>query len=414
MTAADIFTTWSRMVLAWQSGAADQGADPAVPPVCLRHGPQALARMASSAGAQRHRAAARAVSSFLRDDCAACLILGADAAFASSVLPLLPAHTPVVTIEPDAQRARAFAAACPQALLLTEQSPWALFLLLLGLGIAPERALLCRAPRLGEEGGDAATAQESRSEQVFGALRSLILGARPLAVRQYSGCWPLAVACIIHPDEPDVASFFRHIPPWVQEVCVVWDTVAPLHVPPCPVPLRQMTRPLHGDFGAQRNAMLDMVLAPWCLYLDADERLRPEDWERLPSLMIAAEAGGVGGIALPRRTYAGRLGAVRMGFGLWPDMQLRLFRTSPAPHFCGAINEKVYDYMGAAAFVADIPLLHYGQELKGQAVLRERLAECYAASSHIYSPHSAYPALPEAFFDALERQSMAGILWRLP
>jgi len=64
--------------------------------------------------------------------------------------------------------------------------------------------------------------------------------------------------------------------------------------------VRVATRPLDGDFAAQRNALQGLARHRWMLQLDADEALAPETGRLLPALAALAEAEDVVSIGLAR------------------------------------------------------------------------------------------------------------------
>jgi hypothetical protein len=210
----------------------------------------------------------------------------------------------------------------------------------------------------------------------------------------------LSVACMLHPEEPDLENFFGHMPPWLHEVCVLWDGAVPSVAFNCRTPLRQSCRPLGTHFGEQRNAMLALCRTEWCLYLDADERLSSSSWEFLRHLPDVPELGGV---LFPRQTFEGDEEHVRMGYGLWPDVQLRLLRRNAALRFEGAVHETVEGLEGRLALAADMPILHYSHVRKDSRSLRRRL-EVFnrAAGEERHRLSESYPRLPRTFFHYMD------------
>jgi len=281
--------------------------------------------------------------------------------------------------------------------LLADSSPWALFLLVRAAGLEAENCTLCRNPA-------------SSSTELL-TWQRLFVGSRMEGIAPEAASLPLSVACMLHPDEPDVEEFFGHLPPWLHEVCVLWDGVIPSATFRCSAPLRQSCRPLGAHFGEQRNAMLALCRTEWVLYLDADERLPPRAWELLPHVLAAPELGAV---LFPRETFEGDEGHVRMGYGLWPDVQLRLLRARAALRFEGAVHERVEGIAGRLALAADLPILHYSHVRKDSGSLRRRLEVFNRAAGeerHLLS--AGYPRLPLEFFRRMD-ESLAGRLIILP
>lgn len=302
--------------------------------------------------------------------------------------------------------------------LLADTSPWALLLLLRATGITPETATLFPNPFLPE----AETKALHRWRRLFVGCTPVALpetlpdaspdtyqdageaahqgAARPLDLAD------LGVGAILHPQEPGLPAFFAQVPGWVREMAVVWDGAPPEFdpAPLCPVPLRQAVRPLGGDFSAQRNAMLELLSTQWCLYLDADERLAHHTWALLPRLMAVP---GTGAWLLPRATAYPDANHLRVGYGLWPDVQLRLFRRMPGVCFRGAVHERVVGVHGHTCLLADAWIDHLSWTAKDRDALVERLRVFNAAGSGQAAPppsgglhrlSAEYPALARRLF----------------
>jgi hypothetical protein len=270
--------------------------------------------------------------------------------------------------------------------LLADTSPWALFLLARTAGMEAENCTLCRNP--------ASASTQLRTWQ------RLFLESRMERTVPQTAPPPLSAACMLHPEEPDLEDFFSRLPPWLHEVCVLWDGTVPAAAYPCPAPLRQSCRPLGAHFGEQRNAMLDMCRTEWLLYLDADERLSPRSWDLLRR---APAVPGLGAVLFPRLTFEGDEEHVRMGYGLWPDVQLRLLRKNAALRFRGAVHESVEGIQGRLALAADMPLLHYSHVRKDSGSLQRRL-ELFnrAAGEDMHRLSGSYPRLPLEFFHHMD------------
>ncbi len=100
-----------------------------------------------------------------------------------------------------------------------------------------------------------------------------------------------------------------------------------------PGAVRVASRPLDGDFAAQRNALHDLARHGWMLQLDADETLDPATARLLPALAALAEAGDVVSVGLARRNRVeGVLSDV------FPDVQYRLNRRTV--RYGGRVHER--------------------------------------------------------------------------
>lgn len=261
----------------------------------------------------------------------------------------------------------------------------------------------------------------------------------------------LTLGLIVHPDEPGLEDFFAQVPAWVREVVVVWDAPHVPAVPPvlpvpaaaavsaaCAVPVRHSARPLDGDFAAQRNSVLALCNTEWILFLDGDERLPPGMWNALPVLMEAdfrragsqpgetagtgralcgaeqvgcpdcrsgMEAGSAGGFAFPRWTRVGDAQTCRAGFGLWPDLQLRLLRLGVQTRFENKVHEAVRGLPGPVAVVLTGHMDHFSHVWKDPQTLAGRLGvfDDAAGRAGMHRLNEEYPGVPCAVLRALEK-----------
>ena len=384
--ARECFSRYTREVLAWNLGQPEFSA------------------VSPEDAEQARRAADRAVRLHAASGRSWFLLMGlGDGTLARMLCGQLPSDRALVILETDAERARRVwpdlegDCGAQRPLLLADASIWALFLLIRAAGLDAANCTLCRNPA-------SASTELLKWQRLF--LESASERIAPEAASP-----PLSVLCMLHPEELDLEDFFGHMPPWLHEVCVLWDGVLPSSVFNCPAPLRQSCRPLGAHFGEQRNAMLALCRTEWFLYLDADERLSPRSWELLPHVLAAPDLGG---LLFPRRTFEGDEEHVRMGYGLWPDVQLRLLRRNAALRFEGAVHERVEGLEGRLALAADMPLLHYSHVRKDSRSLQRRL-EVFdrAAGEDRHRLSGSYPRLPRAFFHQLD-ELFAGRLIMLP
>lgn len=313
-------------------------------------------------------------------------------ALASALSEALPGTVEllVCTLDPASARAALQAGGLPslgrdpRLALLADTSPWALLFLMDMAGITPAAAVLALNP----EATDAERAG-------LAALQRTLSASRPLDVPPPApGQAPaISAAAILRPDEPDLPGFFTQFPSWLAELCVLWDAPSPpSKIPPCSVPLRQAARLLEHDFSAQRQAMLGLCRSPWILYLDADETLRPGDWPRIAGLTAQ---GQVAGWHFPRLTFYPDQDHCRMGLGLWPDLQLRLFRRNPGLSFVKPVHERLTGLDGPEAVALDLPILHHTHLLKRPEAIRRKLASfLVAGSGRGHTLSRDYPHLP--------------------
>lgn len=298
------------------------------------------------------------------------------------------------TLQPEAVRtlraSRALDAllASPRAVVLADTSPWALFSLWLLAGFSPQTTQLLPNP-------------ESPDQAAYRPLLSAFASARPLPPVPAAPIPLLHLAAILAPRDPGLADFFAQAPASLSGVTALWDGTAPPASPPaCAAPARHLARPLDNDFAAQRNALLAVLPPGWTLSLDADERLAPETWSLLPGLAAAAEAAGAAAVALPRLTLYPDPEHALIGFGLWPDLQVRLFRNAPGLHYVRPVHERLTAAPGPTAVCLGAPILHLNRLLKSPEEIARKLAVFDAASSHaIHHTLSAdYPRLPVRSF----------------
>lgn len=281
--------------------------------------------------------------------------------------------------------------------LAADASPWALFFLLDRAGIGPLDALVLPNPEL-----------PPQAKAAHRQLELLLTRSRPLAAPPSPPVPWLSAAAILAPLEPDLAGFFAQFPDWISELVLVWDadTVpdVSMGMGPVPVrfPVRHLARPLGRDFSAQRSAMLDACTGDWVLYLDADERLSPAAWAALPALCAAPETHNIGAWHFPRLSPYPDAEHALTGFGLWPDVQLRLFRNAPGLRFVNPVHERLTGVSGAQALALDVEIEHVSRLRKGTAALRQKLDRFdEAGAGRVRHALSAeYPSVPRGLLAA--------------
>lgn len=340
---------------------------------------------------------ARIRKALARQDKSAVLLFGlASGALARALAASLPSSVRLVVSEPDPGTARAVLASGrldrwrgdPSRDLLADASPWAHKLLWLAEGLTPETTFDLMNPELSpEERGLAA-----RLREIFHLGRAVEFdGPAPSASPD------LTLAAILHPDEPGLADFFAGTPAFVRRIVAVWDGRIPADLP-LDARRTDIVRPLDGDFAAQRNAMLDACGQGWVLVLDADERLPEALWQALPGLAAQADEAGVSAFHLPRLTLYPDAAHAKCGYGLWPDLQLRLFRKRPGLAYARPVHERLEGVAGQTCILLNASILHEQTLTKNSERIRQKLdgfnAAAHGQVRHVLSKD--YPRLPLA------------------
>lgn len=316
--------------------------------------------------------------------------------------------------------------------ILTDDSPRAAFFLLAMLGYTPANTTLVMHPGLLREESDALR----RVQRLFLSAKPYKFGetlsdcgcseeeaASPTLQTATKLTEPsLTVAAILHPEEPNLEDFVSGIPEWVSRLVIVWDsTDLPSHSLrlriACPVSIRQIARPLANDFAEQRNRALELCQSDWILSLDADERLKPQVWEniraflrhnsvaravRRDNMLVPAPDWPVCAALLPRVTLYPDRDHFRMGYGLWPDLQLRLFRRSRNLRYYRPVHELLTGFDGTVALLPHCPIEHESYILKDRDTLCQRLEvfdQAHGAPLHLLNKD--FPRLPMDFLNEL-------------
>jgi len=340
------------------------------------------------------------------------LLLGfGDGSLASALASALPPERAltVCTLNADGVRLAARHAAPwwedGRHCVLADASPRAHLLLLHAFGRNPSGCTLMLNPTLAPE-----------ELEAHRQLQRLLISTErldfPLAAAENARTGRLSAAAILHPDEPDLHDFFAQFPAWLHELVVVWDADAPpASAPTAACPVRHLARRLAGDFAAQRNAALAAAAGEWIFFLDGDERLSADGWRRLPMLTAQADGLGAGGIAWPRVTFWPDGEHVLAGFGLWPDLQLRLLRAAPGLRFERPVHEVVTGVPGSVLIDAGMQIRHLSRLLKNRETLAAKLRVFDAAAGHAqHRLNEEYPTLPAEFMRLVEAALAGGLL----
>ncbi len=317
----------------------------------------------------------------------------------------LPQETPFTVLDVRPERVQALLTHAPQLLdwwqdapqrqILADSSPWSLLLMLHARG-ALSRLVPLRNPELAA----------ACNNQDYARLQKMFLLVKEERLQPSSGDQRprVSAAAILRPDEPGLDAFFAQFPAWLHELVVVWDAAAlPAHAyAPLPM-LREVARPLNEDFGAQRNAMLKACAGVWIFFLDGDERFAPGSWDALQEL---TGQDHVHSYWFPRRTFYPDKQHAMAGMGLWPDLQLRLFRNTPQLRFANRLHERLQGLRGGAAIVPWLPIEHLNQVERSEDQIRAKLAFFSQAGGIRHQRSRDYPRLPLCFFQQQENAAL--------
>lgn len=322
----------------------------------------------------------------------------------------LPDCATLIVCETETSNVRAFLEANPnwkdetfRGKVIGDISLWAQFYLLAMSGASTENSHTVLNPQL-----------EGDEQKQYQALQRLFISARPHQAINSSYLSHVAVQApdmsvgvILNPNEPELDTFFAQFPDWVKEIVVVWDAE---EVPEtdfrCAAPIKHFAHPLK-DFSDQRNRMLEECEGEWVLYLDGDELFSEDTWALFTALLLIKRLEAC---YFPRMTFYPDESKCKVGFGLWPDLQLRLFRNREGVSFERPIHEKVTGVEGRVALALDAPILHYSRLRKSPEELAEKLKTFDEASNdkvhHILNDD--YPSLSRSQF--AEASFIAGAL----
>lgn len=322
----------------------------------------------------------------------------------------LPEEAKIIVCETNLMAVRTFLADNPKwqdenhrASIIGDISLWAQLYLLSLTGATTENTHTVLNPNLTDE-----------DKNRYQALQRLFISARPHQAINSSylshvavQAPDLSVGVILSPDEPELDTFFAQFPDWVKEVVVVWDAE---EVPEtdfrCAVPVKHFAHPIE-DFASQRNRMLEECEGEWVLYLDGDELFSEDTWALFTALMLIKRLEAC---YFPRMTFYPDENSCKVGFGLWPDLQLRLFRNREGVQFERPVHEKLTGIEGRVALALDAPILHYSRLRKSPEELAAKLKRFDEASGdqvqHILNDE--YPSLERSRF--AEASFIAGAL----
>lgn len=306
----------------------------------------------------------------------------------------LPKEMPIIVCELLPQRVRELRDSMlldTRVTVLTDTSAWAHLLLLAQCGITTENAVLILNP----EPDQVERSRYQAMQRAFSAARSHLALNSSLLSHVSVQAPDLSVGAILSPDEPNLDDYFAQFPDWVREIVVIWDAEQiPDREFSCAAPIRHLAHPL-DDFASQRNRMLDECAGEWVLYLDGDECFSPDAWDLLTALLLVKRLQAC---YFPRMTLYPEETRTKVGYGLWPDLQLRLFRNAPGIRFERPVHERLTNVTGRTAIAVDAPILHYSRIRKSPEQLAAKLSRFDQAGGnsvhHVLNPD--YPSLKRA------------------
>lgn len=308
----------------------------------------------------------------------------------------------LLVLDPSPERTHAWTTKTGERIrALADRSHWALALFAAGLGFDARTALVLRNPEIEAKAHPAYFRRIDELTRLIARIGLLPLtgGEGDLSQVSFAAC--------LAPDEPDLEAFFGRLPDSLGQVVIVWDGERPPGFRPPKASLVESVRPLGGDFSAQRNHMLSLCTKPFVLSLDADERLSSETWAALPGLLQRPESVWL----FERRTLYPDAGHVKIGFGLWPDLQARLFRRTPGLRFVNPVHERLTGIDGDAGVVFGGPILHYNRLSRDASQIGRKFARYDAAlgapGRHRLS--TEFPSIPLAAFPDADGVRGAGL-----
>jgi glycosyltransferase involved in cell wall biosynthesis len=128
---------------------------------------------------------------------------------------------------------------------------------------------------------------------------------------------------------------------------------------------RVVVRPFDG-YASQRQAALALVETEWVYFVDADERVTPEQAAEIAARLPAE---GLAGYWTPRDNRI--CGRSMRGGGWWPDEQLRLFRRDAGRYDLARQVHEIVILDGPAGHLAE-PLIHHNYDDWRQVLAKQR------------------------------------------
>ncbi len=286
--------------------------------------------------------------------------------------------------------------------ILTDSSVWSILLLLFQNGYNSGNCHLVLNPSL-----------TSRAKAEHQNLQRLFSGMKSLEIPDNDNFPSISAGAVLSPDEPGLEEFISNFPGWLNEIVLVWDCLEKSDFPrlthPEGVTIINKCHPLEADFGAQRNRMLKECSGQWVVYLDADERLNNDDWNHLRR---ATSINDCKGWYLPRLTFYPDEQHVRTGYGLWPDLQLRLFQNTGKLEFINKIHEQIKGIEGPAGILPAAAINHLTHLLKSREKIEAKLEGFNEAAGGQYSHQlgAEFPNVERRMLETRNKHSLPAVI----
>ncbi|MBI9111029.1 glycosyltransferase [Maridesulfovibrio ferrireducens] len=284
--------------------------------------------------------------------------------------------------------------------LLVDSSIWAIFMLLIQYGFTAEKSHLILNPCI-----------QGESKKKHQSLQKLFSGCNHIQIPEHFDTdVKISAAAIVSPDEPDLNSFISSFPAWLYELVLIWDCTNYSDIPgiscDSDIKIVNICNPLNNDFASQRNVMLNHCRGDWIIYLDADERFLNKDWELLKRIASYKQCEGW---YFPRLTFYPDKDYCRMGYGLWPDLQLRFFRKSSKIKFINKVHEQIVGLEGQTGIIAGSPIRHLTHLIKNRDEIESKLANFNNATAGKFN-HKLGSEFPKLASDLLKPQKNVPLL----
>ncbi len=155
--------------------------------------------------------------------------------------------------------------------------------------------------------------------------------------------------------------------------------------------------------------MLENCSGEWIIYLDADERMNSESWNKM---RLMTGFGGCNGWYLPRMTFYPDQNHCRIGYGLWPDLQLRLFKNTPNLKFINKIHEQIVGMEGSPGVLPHCPIQHLTHLLKSRGKIESKLKSFNSSTGDRFSHRLGkdYPHIPNELLTPRQGVKLDGLL----